>query len=58
MRYNKKNELDVDIIGDQDKPLTDDEAKAISDYIKAKKLKANNLHSVSKKRVVKREKIA
>lgn len=55
---NKKNELDFDAIGDPDRPLTEEEARAISDYFNSKKTKANKLHSVSKKRVAKREKIA
>ena len=33
-----KNELDVDFIG-SDKPLTKEEEKAVSEYIKAEKLK-------------------
>jgi hypothetical protein len=33
-----KNELDVDFIG-SDKPLTKEEGKAVSEYIKAGKLK-------------------
>jgi len=33
-----KNELDVDFIG-SDKPLTKTEEKAVSEYIKAQKLK-------------------
>ena len=56
MRYNRKNELDVDFIGDPDHPLTEEESKAISDYIKAQKAKESKVKSVPKKRVTKRKK--
>ena len=46
---NKKNELDVDTIGDPDKPLTEEEKKALNDYFNSKKAKATKLHSVQKK---------
>ena len=36
---NKSKELDVDFIGGQNKPLTDKEQAAISEYIKISKLK-------------------
>jgi len=55
MRY-KKNELDVDFIGDPNKPLTEEEAKAISEYIKAKKAESGKAHSAPKRRVAKRDK--
>lgn len=36
---NKKNELDVDFIGEQGRTLTKKEQQAISDFIKADKAK-------------------
>ncbi len=55
MRYNRKNELDVDFIGGQE-PLTKEEEKAITDYINVKKSQsAKKLQS--KSRSIKREKI-
>ena len=36
---NRKNELDVDLIGEQGRTLTKDEQQAISDFIKADKAK-------------------
>lgn len=36
---NKKNELDVDFIGEQGHTLTKEEQQAISDFIKADKAK-------------------
>ena len=36
---NKKNELDVDFIGEQGRTLTKEEQQAISDFIKADKAK-------------------
>lgn len=52
---NKKNELDVDFIGGHD-PLTEEEAKAISAYIKAQKAKLSTQKNKPKKRSPKREK--
>ncbi len=58
MKYNRKNELDVDFIGDQNRSLTEEEAKSISDYIKAKKAKESKIITSvpKKKRVTKRKK--
>jgi hypothetical protein len=56
MRYNKKNELDVDFIGGEG-PLTSEEKKALNDYFNSKKLKSAKLPPASKNRVVKREKL-
>lgn len=36
---NRKNELDVDFIGEQGRTLTKEEQQAISDFIKADKAK-------------------
>ncbi len=36
---NRKNELDVDFIGEQGRTLTPEEQQAISDFIKASKAK-------------------
>ena len=55
MKQNK-NELDVDFIGGHT-PLTEEEAKAISAYIKAQKAKQLILKRQIKKRSQKREKI-
>ncbi len=55
MKYSRKNELDVDFIGGQE-PLTKEEEKAISDYIKAKKAQSVKVIPVRKKRSIKREK--
>ena len=55
-KLHKKNELDVDFIGDPNNPLTEEEAKAISDYFKAQKAKESKRDSVPKKRVAKRKK--
>ena len=46
---NRRNELDVDFIGDPNRHLTEEEAKGISNYIKAQKAKAGKIHSVPKK---------
>jgi hypothetical protein len=45
---NKLTELDVDFIGSQDAPLTEEEEKAISNFIKtekAEKLKRKQKHT-------------
>ena len=55
MKQNK-NELNVDFIGGQ-VPLTDEEAKAISAYIKAQKAKPASPKRQRKKRSPKREKV-
>lgn len=55
MKQNKK-ELDVDFIGGL-APLTDEEAKAISAYIKAQKAKPASPKRQRKKRSPKREKV-
>jgi hypothetical protein len=47
-----KNELDVDFIGGQE-PLTKDEEKAISDFIKSQKDKRAKPGVKSKTRIVK-----
>lgn len=47
-----RKELDVDFIGEQGRPLTEEEAKAVSEYIKTK---TNKRHAVTKKRVAKRK---
>lgn len=39
---NKLKELDVDFIGGQNKPLTEEEELAISNFIKRSKKKRNN----------------
>lgn len=49
---NNKNELDVDFIGGQE-PLTKDEEKAISDFIKSQKVKRERLQLKPKTRIVK-----
>ena len=54
MKQNKK-ELDVDFIGGH-APLTNEEAKAISAYIKAQKAKLSSQKRQIKKRSQKREK--
>jgi hypothetical protein len=41
--HNNKNELDVDFIGGQ-KPLTKEEEKAVSDFIRARKAKRSKSH--------------
>jgi len=56
MKHSGKTELNVDFIGGQE-PLTKDEEKAISDYIKAKKAKPGSLLSPSKKRITKHSKL-
>lgn len=50
-----KNELDVDFIGGQ-VPLTKEEEKAISDFIKAKKIKNKKLKVTPGKSIAKRQK--
>ncbi|MCD6010349.1 MAG: hypothetical protein K0Q79_211 [Flavipsychrobacter sp.] len=55
MRKNRKNELDVDFIGEQGRSLTAEEAKAISDFIKSQKAKAAK-RPATKKRTIKRKK--
>lgn len=55
MKYNRKNELDVDFIGGE-RPLTKEEEKMINDYINAKKASAGKANTVARKRVVKRKK--
>ena len=56
MRKRNKNELNVDFIGDQKNPLTEEEAKAISAYIQAQKAKKNKALFAPKKRAAKRAK--
>lgn len=53
----KKNELDVDFIGGQE-PLTKDEEKAISNYIRSQKAKRERIQSKPKSRVTKSRTIA
>ncbi len=53
----KRIELDVDFIGEQGRSLTEDESKAISDFIKAQKAKAAKTSAAAKKRVAKRKDI-
>lgn len=55
MKQNK-NELDVDFIGGTG-PLTEEESKAISAYIKAQKAKAAAQKVPNKKSLLKREKV-
>ena len=55
MKQNK-NELDVDFIGGH-APLTEKEAKAISAYINAQKVKETTSKRQIKKRSLKREKV-
>ena len=55
MKQNK-NELDVDFIGGTG-PLTEEESKAISAYIKTQKLKAAAQKVPNKKSLPKREKV-
>ena len=55
MKQNK-NELDVDFIGGH-APLTEEEAKAISAYIKAQKARQSTPTRQSTKRSQKREKV-
>ena len=55
MKNNRKNELDVDYIGGME-PLTKEEEKAISDYIKSKKSQTRKRIAVRKTLTVKREK--
>lgn len=52
-----KNELDVDFIGGQ-KPLTKDEEKAISDFVRSQKTKGEKLHLKPKTIIPKRRTIA
>ena len=47
---NRKNELDVDFIGDQNRQLTEKEAKAVSDYINAQKAESNLGEAIEKAR--------
>jgi len=54
MKYNRKNELDVDFIGGQE-PLTNEEETAINDYLKAKKTSTEKLLPVKRKRQVKQK---
>lgn len=56
MKQNKK-ELDVDFIGGL-APLTDEEAKAISAYIRLQKAKSTTPKRQRKKRSPKREKVS
>lgn len=56
MKRNRKNELDVDFIDDQNRQLTDEEAKVISAYIKAQKAKTSKINVAPKKSVAKRVK--
>ena len=51
---NKANELDVDFIGGQNNPLTKEEEKAISDFIRADKEK-RKLKELRKKLTAKRK---
>ena len=53
---NRKNELDVDFIGEQGRSLTAEEAKAVSDFIKAQKEKESKRRNASRKRVTKLKK--
>ena len=55
MKYNRKNELDVDIIGGLG-PLTKEEEKAINDYINAKKSQKKKIPSLRKTRITNRKK--
>lgn len=51
---NKAKELDVDFIGGQNNPLTNEEEKAISDFIRADKEK-RKLKDLMKKTTAKRK---
>jgi hypothetical protein len=51
---NKAKELDVDFIGGQNNPLTKEEEKAISDFIRADKEK-RRLKELRKKTVIKQK---
>jgi hypothetical protein len=51
---NKEKELDVDFIGGQNNPLTKEEEKAISDFIRANKEK-RKLKELVKKTTAKRK---
>ncbi len=53
---NRKNELDVDLIGDPHSPLTEEEKKALNNYFNAKKAKERKIVSAPKKRTAKRKK--
>ena len=53
---NKPKELDVDSIGGQDHPLTKEEEKAISDFIRADKEK-NSLKELRKKAEAKQKQL-
>jgi hypothetical protein len=54
---NKAKELDVDFIGGQNNPLTKEEEKAISDFIRADK-KKRRLKELRKKAMAKKKQIA
>jgi hypothetical protein len=54
---NKAKELDVDFIGGQNNPLTKEEEKAISDFIRADK-KKRRLKEVRKKAMTKQNQLA
>ena len=56
MKYDKKNELDVDSMGGLG-PLTAEEKKAINDYLIAKKSQTVKIPVVRKIRTAKREKL-
>ncbi len=52
----KSKELDVDFIGGQD-PLTKDEEKQISEYLRSQKLLRSQKHRRTKKGIAKRNKV-
>lgn len=52
---NKIQELNVDFIGGQNSPLTKEEEKAISDFIRSRKEK-RKLKEVGKRTIIKRKK--
>ena len=54
---NKAKELDVDFIGGQNNPLTKEEEKAISDFIRADKEK-RKLKELRKKKMTKQKQLA
>jgi hypothetical protein len=54
---NKAKELDVDFIGGQNNPLTKEEEKAISDFIRADK-KKRRLKELRKKAMAKQKQLA